>query len=76
MSESTVLVGRICMSYENFMFKVDGNPTRRESEDLCGIWEWGLWNDHVHADRFMLGDDTCAYLFKVSLFCALCTQDY
>ena len=54
------------MSHENYMFKVDGNPTRRESEDLCGIWEWGLWNDHVHADRFMLADDTCAYLFKVS----------
>ena len=44
---------------------------------MCGIWEWGLWNDHVHADRFMLGDDTCAYLFKVSSCSAqLCTPDY
>jgi hypothetical protein len=47
--------------------KVGGNPTRREAEDIAGIWETGLWNNHVHADRFMLGDDTAAYLFKVRI---------
>ena len=47
--------------------KVGGNPTRKEAEDIAGIWETGLWNNHVHADRFMLGDDTAAYLFKVRI---------
>ncbi len=47
--------------------KVGGNPTRKEAEDIAGIWETGLWNNHVHADRFMMGDDTAAYLFKVRI---------
>ena len=47
--------------------KVGGNPSRRETEDIAGIWETGLWNNHVHADRFMLNDDTAAYLFKVNI---------
>ena len=47
--------------------KVSGNPTRQEAQDIAGIWETGLWNNHVHADRFMLGDDTAAYLFKVRI---------
>lgn len=43
---------------------VSGNPTRREAEELTGIWQTGLWNTHIHVERFMIEDHRALFLFK------------
>lgn len=45
---------------------VSGNPTRREAEELTGIWQTGLWNTHIHVERFMIEDHRALFLFKVN----------
>ena len=45
--------------------RVNGNPTRKEAEEISGIWQTGLWNNHVNVDRFMIEDDRAIFLFKV-----------
>jgi len=44
--------------------RVNGNPTRKEAEEISGIWQTGLWNNHVNVDRFMIEDDRAIFLFK------------
>ncbi len=44
--------------------KVSGNPTREETEQISGIWQTGLWNTHIQADRFLLEDDRIIFMFK------------
>ena len=48
--------------------RVSGQPTRHEAEEISSIWQTGLWNNHVHVDRFMVEDDRAIFLFKVILF--------
>ena len=38
--------------------------TRREAEELSGLWQTGLANNHIEVDRFMIEDDRCLLLFK------------
>ena len=45
-------------------FKVSGDPSRNEAEELSGIWQTGLWNNHIHVDRFMIEDDRAIFMFK------------
>ena len=45
--------------------KVSGNPTPKETEDISSIWQTGLWNTHISADRFSLEDDRVIFVFKV-----------
>lgn len=45
--------------------KISGNPTKEEAEEISGIWQTGLWNSHISADRFMIEDDRALFLFKV-----------
>merc|ERR1711993_223178 len=44
--------------------RVSENPTRHEAEEISSIWQTGLWNNHVHVDRFMVEDDRAIFLFK------------
>jgi len=44
--------------------RVTGTPTRHEAEEVSSIWQTGLWNNHVHVDRFMVEDDRAIFLFK------------
>jgi len=44
--------------------RVSGSPTRHEAEEVSSIWQTGLWNNHVHVDRFMVEDDRAIFLFK------------
>jgi len=44
--------------------RVSGNPTRQEAEEISSIWQTGLWNTHIHVDRFMVEDDRCIFMFK------------
>ena len=46
--------------------KVSGNPTKEEAEGISSIWQTGLWNTHISADRFSLEDDRVIFVFKVS----------
>ena len=48
--------------------RVSGEPTRHEAEEISSIWQTGLWNNHVHVDRFMVEDDRAIFLFKVIIF--------
>jgi len=44
--------------------RVSGEPSRHEAEEISSIWQTGLWNNHVHVDRFMVEDDRAIFLFK------------
>jgi len=44
--------------------KVSGNPTKEEAEGISSIWQTGLWNTHISADRFSLEDDRVIFVFK------------
>ena len=46
-------------------FQVSGYPTREETEELTSLWQTGLWNSHIQADRFLLEDDRAIFMFKV-----------
>jgi hypothetical protein len=47
-------------------FQVSDNPTRDETEEITSLWQTGLWNSHIQADRFLLEDDRAIFMFKVS----------
>ena len=36
---------------------VNEDPTKEETEDLTLLWEMGLYNNHIHASRFLIDDD-------------------
>ena len=44
--------------------KVSGNPTKEETEEITSIWQTGLWNSHVHLDRFPVDEDRVIFMFK------------
>lgn len=46
--------------------KVTGTPTKEEAETITSIWQTGLWNSHIHCDRYPLGgnDDRFIFMFK------------
>lgn len=39
--------GRTVMTF----VQVSGNPTRAEAEEITKIWQTGLWNSHIQAER-------------------------
>ena len=53
--------------------KVSGNPTPKETEDISSIWQTGLWNTHISADRFSLEDDRVIFVFKVRKSISFCS---
>ena len=36
---------------------VNEDPTKEETEDLTLLWEMGLYNNQIHASRFLIDDD-------------------
>jgi len=44
--------------------KVKGNPTKQESETITSIWQTGLYNSHIHCDRYPLDDNRYIFMFK------------
>merc|ERR1712018_402940 len=44
--------------------KVKGNPTKQEAETITSIWQTGLWNSHIHCDRYPLDDNRFIFMFK------------
>ena len=45
--------------------QVKGNPTKQESETITSIWQTGLYNSHIHCDRYPLDDNRYIFMFKV-----------
>ncbi|XP_049842982.1 LDLR chaperone boca [Schistocerca gregaria] len=52
--------GKTLMSFVS----VDGNPTREETEELTKLWQTGLWNSHIQAERYIVDDDRAIFMFK------------
>lgn len=44
--------------------KVTGEPTKQEAETITSIWQTGLWNSHIHCDRYPLDDNRFIFMFK------------
>ena len=45
--------------------KVSGSPSKAETEEITSIWQTGLWNSHIHMDRFPVDEDRVIFMFKV-----------
>ena len=58
------------------IFQVGGDPSRREADDLTSLWQTGLRNNHVLADRFLLDDNRAIFMFKVSLATSNCSLKF
>lgn len=43
---------------------VSGNPTRDEAEEITKIWQTGLWNANIQAERYMVDDNRAIFMFK------------
>ncbi|KAK2705222.1 LDLR chaperone boca-like [Artemia franciscana] len=43
---------------------VSGSPTREETEEITKLWQSGLWNSHIQAERFMVDDNRAIFMFK------------
>lgn len=43
---------------------VTGKPTKDEAESITKLWQTGLWNHHIQAERYMVDDDRAIFLFK------------
>ncbi|KAJ8918159.1 hypothetical protein NQ315_011616 [Exocentrus adspersus] len=52
--------GRTLMTF----VQVSGNPARDETEEITKLWQTGLWNSHIQAERYLVDDNRAIFLFK------------
>lgn len=52
--------GKTLMSFVNVM----GNPTKDEAETITKLWQTSLWNNHIQAERYMIGENRAIFMFK------------
>jgi hypothetical protein len=38
--------------------------SREDTEELTSLWQTGLYNNHVQAERFLIEDDRCMFMFR------------
>merc|ERR1719245_3030261 len=38
--------------------------SREDTEELTSLWQTGLYNNHVQAERFMIEDDRVMFMFR------------
>lgn len=43
---------------------ISGNPTREETEQLTSLWQSGLRNNHINAERFMVDDNRAIFMYN------------
>jgi len=48
--------------------RVKDSKSRDETEEVTSIWQTGLWNNHIQAERFVLEDDRVMFMFKDGAF--------
>jgi len=44
--------------------RVRGFKDRQDTEELTSLWQTGLYNNHVQAERFMIEDDRVMFMFR------------
>ncbi|XP_040568584.1 LDLR chaperone boca [Lepeophtheirus salmonis] len=44
--------------------RVNGSPTKQETQDLMGLWQSSLWNNHIQVEVFPLESDRAIFMFK------------
>jgi len=44
--------------------RVSGASSRAETEEITSLWQTGLWNNHVQAERYVLEDDRVMFMFR------------
>ncbi|GIY58676.1 LDLR chaperone boca [Caerostris extrusa] len=42
----------------------EGNPTERETEEITGLWQSSLMNNHINVERYPIGQDRVIFMFK------------
>lgn len=52
--------GKTLMCFVNVM----GNPTKDEAETITKLWQTSLWNNHIQAERYMIGENRAIFMFK------------
>ena len=48
------------------VIQVSGDPTKEQTEEITSLWQTGLRNNHILADRFLLEPNRAIFMFKVS----------
>ncbi|GFS38344.1 LDLR chaperone boca [Trichonephila inaurata madagascariensis] len=43
---------------------VSGNPTEKETEEITGLWQSSLMNNHINVDRYPIGGNRVIFMFK------------
>ncbi|RWS30615.1 uncharacterized protein B4U80_03085 [Leptotrombidium deliense] len=52
--------GRTLMTFVT----VSGNPSRKETEEITALWQTGLMNSHIIAERYLVDDHRAIFMFK------------
>lgn len=52
--------GRTLMTF----VAVSGSPSRDEADSITKIWQTGLWNANIQAERYMVDDNRAIFMFK------------
>jgi hypothetical protein len=45
---------------------VKGSPSRARVDELTSLWQTGLRNNHILADKFLMDDNRVIFMFKVT----------
>eukprot|EP00092_Neocalanus_flemingeri_P082196 GFUD01102855.1.p1 GENE.GFUD01102855.1~~GFUD01102855.1.p1 ORF type:complete len:210 (+),score=102.70 GFUD01102855.1:46-675(+) len=44
--------------------RITNFKTREETEEITSLWQTGLYNNHVQAERFLIEDDRVMFMFR------------
>merc|ERR1712228_594340 len=44
--------------------RVNHFKSREETEEITSLWQTGLYNNHVQAERFVIEDDRVMFMFR------------
>eukprot|EP00096_Caligus_rogercresseyi_P011301 TRINITY_DN4405_c0_g1_i3.p1 TRINITY_DN4405_c0_g1~~TRINITY_DN4405_c0_g1_i3.p1 ORF type:complete len:192 (-),score=56.73 TRINITY_DN4405_c0_g1_i3:408-983(-) len=44
--------------------RVNGSPSKAETQDLMSLWQTALWNNHIQVEVFPLEEDRSILMFK------------
>ena len=58
-----------------FVHVVEGTP-RHETEEITKLWQTGLWNSHIQAERYLLFTMSFGDFKNVLRVCILCCITY
>merc|ERR1711936_380460 len=44
--------------------RINNFKSRAETEEISSLWQTGLYNNHVQAERFVIEDDRVMFMFR------------